>query len=164
MCNERFEPIEKLEELCSLLANQQIEIHKAPDNDTEYDYLDENSACITVLNPYSDSKMFIDINIEFTISYGTFHSHFYPNASEYEEMVKRIKALLNNEMCTASFYYGEDKKLLLSASLWKYDMNERITELINEHMPNLYGGKVECLFWNPADNRTIKIPENSRQE
>lgn len=68
MFDIEIDPVEKLDDLCALLADQQIEVHKAPDADLEYHYLREGYVCVTVLNPYS--------------------------------------------ICSASIYYGTDKKWL----------------------------------------------------
>lgn len=166
MYDMEIEPVEKLVELCTLLADQQIEVHKAPDADPEYHYLGEGYVCITILNPYSDSKMFIDLEDEFTLTYGAYHSHFFADTGEYEEMVKEMQGLLKNEICSASLYYGTDKKWLGSTSIQKDDINKPFNEIFSFVMKKKefksklrsYGGEVQYIFWNPSDNRTIQIP------
>lgn len=166
MIEMEIDPVEKLDELCALLSDQQIEVHKAPDTDPEYHYLGEGCVCITVLNPYSNSKMFIDLDGEFTLTYGAYHSHFYADTGEYEEVVKAILGLLKNEICSASIYYGTDKKWLGSTSIQKDDINKPFKEIFSfvlkekefKSKLKLYGGEVQYIFWNPSDNRTIQIP------
>lgn len=129
-------------------------------------YLGECYVCITILNPYSDSKMFIDLEDEFTLTYGAYHSHFFADTGEYEEMVKEIQGLLKNEICSAALYYGTDKKWLGSTSIPKDDINKPFKEIFSFVMKKKefksklrsYGGEVQYIFWNPSDNRTIQIP------
>lgn len=165
MYDMEIDPIEKLDELCALLANQQIEVHKAPDADPEYHYLGEGCVCITVLNPYSDSKIFIDLDDEFTLSYGAYHSHFFADTGQYEEMIKVIHGLLKNEICSASIYYGTDKKWLGSTITQRDNVNKPFKEIFSfvlkektfKRKLRLYGGEVQYTFWNPSDNRAIQI-------
>lgn len=166
MYDMEINPTEKLDELCALLADQQIEVHKAPDADPEYAYLDEGCVCITVLNPYSDSKMFIDLDDEFTLTYGAYHSHFFADTGEFEEMIKEMQGFLKNETCSASLYYGTDKKWLGSTVISKDDISKPFKEVFSfvlkakEFKSKLKsnGGEIQYIFWNPADNRTIQIP------
>ena len=73
--------------------------------------------CITILNPYSENKMYIDLEEEFTLSYGAYHEHFYPDRDGYNEMVKTINGILDNELCSATMYSGQPLKWLGSTAI-----------------------------------------------
>ncbi|WP_238727465.1 hypothetical protein [Diplocloster modestus] len=107
--------LDKLQELCDLLSNYKYELHYR--DNCEYEYLEEGSVCITILNPYSENKMYIDLEEEFTLSYGAYHEHFYPDRDGYNEMVKTINGILDNELCSATMYSGQPLKWLGSTAI-----------------------------------------------
>lgn len=163
-------PVDQLDALKALFRDVKIEIHYPGDTSEEFKYLADDNVCITVLNPYQDEKMYIDLGDEFTLSYGMFHSHYFAEDSEYENMVADIRNILQNKMCVASIYhYGSRKKCLGSTIVTRDMMSRPIKETFHfvlkfpEFKKKVadYGGEAQFFFWNPADNRTIDIPERS---
>lgn len=67
-----------LQELCGLLSGYRYELHYHDNG--EYEYLNETGVCITIFNPYSENKMYIDLQEEFTLSYGAYLSTIIPTA------------------------------------------------------------------------------------
>lgn len=157
-------PVDQVNELCNIFKGYHWEIHKAGDQD--YEYLEADSLCITVLNPYSDFKMYIDLDEEFTLSYHAFHSHYSPWLGEYNDMLKTLRGFLNNEICSASLYHGESRKWLASACISR---EESLNSSVRETFSFVYktpefkkkldsgGGQVHYSFWNPVDDKVIEI-------
>lgn len=65
----------KKEELCDLLSGYSYEIHQKDEG--EYHYLEEDDICITVQNTDGSKVMYLDLEEEFTLSFGAFHEHFF---------------------------------------------------------------------------------------
>lgn len=153
-----------LQEFCDLLNGYRYELHYHDEG--EYEYLDETGVCITISNPYSENKMYIDLEEEFTLSYGTYHGHYYPDDNGYKEMAKTIKGILGNELCTATMYSDDPLKWLGSTTITKSESSERSIKdvfsfilKIKEFKTRLdtNGGEVHYNFWNPTDDRVIKL-------
>ncbi|MEW4411451.1 hypothetical protein [Clostridium sp. AN503] len=162
-----------LQELCDLLSGYQYELHYHDDD--EYEYLDEADVCITIPNPYSKNKIYIDLEEEFTLSYGIYHEHYYPNKNDYKEMAKTLIGILNNELCSATMYSGEPLQWLGSTTITKSESSERpIKDVFSfifkikefKTRLNTNGGEVHYNFWNPTDDRIIKLEKkhNSMKE
>ena len=162
---EDITPVNKLDDLCKLLTGIKYEIHRHDEG--EYSYLDENSICITVLNPYTGKEMYIDLEEEFTITFDAYHEHYGPDSNEYELLVQFVKQLLNNEICTASLYCGKERKWLGSTT---YSRDEIQSMPIKQLFSYIYktrefrneltskGGVAEFIFWDPRYN-VIKVIE-----
>ena len=164
MGEEFDDTLDKLQELCGLLSNYKYEEHDH--DDCEYKYLDEASVCITILNPYSENKMYIDLEEEFTLSYGAYHEHYNPDSDGYNEMVKTMQGILNNELCSAAMYSGEPLKWLGSTTISKTESIQLpIKDIFSfilktkefKNRLNMDGGEVHYDFWNPVDDRVVKI-------
>ncbi len=169
MGEEFDDTCDKLQELCDLLSGWNYELHYRDNG--EYDYLDEASVCITILNPYSDNQMYIDLEEEFTLSYGAFHEHYSPDCNGYHEMVKTMQEILDNNLCIATMYYSEPLKWLGSTTLTKDESLQcPIKEVFSFILKikefktrlNTDGGEVHYDFWNPADDRVIKIDKKEK--
>lgn len=162
-----LDPVGQLDELKTFLADVPFEIHRAGDPDEEYCYLEENNVCITVLNPYQDKELFLDLSGEFTLSYTAFHCHYAPDLQGYKEMLSDLQGILQNEICAAIISYGTEKKWLGSISITKSECARPVKEIFSfvfkqaEFRQNLkvHGGQVQFQFWNPADDRTIELPK-----
>lgn len=114
--------------------------------------------------------MYIDLEEEFTLSYGAYHEHYYPNSTDYKEMVQTIKGILDNELCSATMYSGEPLKWLGSTTITKAESRERpIKDVFSFILKikefkirlNTDGGEIYYNFWNPSDDRVIKIAKKA---
>lgn len=160
-------PVDKLEEILSVLQDYNFEVHRGGEDNEEYSYLEKGCVCITVLNPYQDSKLFIDLDDEFTLTYAQCHCHYFSDMDEYRLLMEDLNAILKNHICSYSLYCGENKKWLGSSFIPKSQIQQsvkknfhfalKISEFRNKL--NVQGGKVEYRFWNPADDLTVEIPQ-----
>ncbi len=169
--SEDIRPAERTEELLALLGDVPFEVHHAGDSDEEYAYLTEDNVCITVLDPHQDKKLFIDLDDEFTLTFDAFHCHYDPEDG-YEEFVSDIRGILQNDICAATLYYGEEHKWLGSTCIAKADISRPIKEVfrfilkISEFKKQLrdHGGEARFCFWDPVDDRMIDIPRAQKKE
>lgn len=164
MKHEFSHAAEKLQEICDLLNHCKYEIHYRDDG--EYNYLTELDVCITIPSPYSDEKMYLDLDEEFTLSWGAYHEHYSPDVSGYKNMLEMMNGILNNELCSATMYYGETLKWLGSTFITRTESTELpVREIFSfiyktrefKKKLDTNGGQVHYDFWNPAYNRIIKI-------
>lgn len=166
--SEDIRPAERTEELLALLGDVPFEIHCAGDSDGEYAYLREGEVCVTVLDPYQDKKLFIDLTEEFTLTYSTFHCHYDPDS--YEELVLDIRGILQNDICAATLYCGEGHEWLGSTCVTKADISQPIGEVFRFILQSKdlraklkgHGGEAQFRFWDPADDCVVKILREQR--
>lgn len=165
-------PVDKLDEILSGLQNYNVEVHKSGEDNEEYKYLENGDVCITILNPYQDNKLFIDLDDEFTLTYCQCHCHYFADTDGYREVTKDIYAILKNDSCSSSLYCGNPPKWLGSSFIQKsqiesVEKNFHFVLKIAEFKKKLdvQGGKAEYHFWNPIDDRIVDIlPQNGRTE
>ena len=160
---EDIDPVNKIDDLCKLLTGIEYEIHRH--DEYEYSYLNEDSICITVINPYTGQKMYIDLEEEFTITFDAYHAHYSPDSYEYALLVQFIKQILNNEICVATLYCGKDRKWMGSTTC---SIDEIQSMSIKQLFAHIYktrefkdklianGGTAEFIFWNPQCNVICK--------
>lgn len=133
----------------------------------EYDYLDDNSFCITIENPYkSDEKMYLDLyndEEEYILSYYKWHRHYGNFANSLNALFDDIKGILENRKCTV---ITNSTKRWLTSCLEEtpcdknYNYRKNIDELPKEFIEEIdtLGENVEFYYWNVADNFEIEVP------
>lgn len=108
MDNE-FEPLDKLEEVCALLDELTMKYTVHRHDEGEFSFLKDREASIEVPNPYTDRTMFIDLQDEFSLFFGKeWHDHYSPDEDRFQDLCETIKGIINNEICSRAFFYGED--------------------------------------------------------
>lgn len=159
-------PMEKLGEICEHLKEYVPTVHYPGDIDSEYDYLEPDCACITLNNPFNESRMFIDLHGEFTLTYGNWHTHYSGCISQYKSLIEDIDNILTNQSCAASLFTGLEKNWLGNRLITKNQMEQFQVQKIFSHIFNISefrkkihdnGGIVEFRFWNSTDDKNIII-------
>lgn len=163
--NDEINPVSKKEELCSLIEklNYQYEVHES-NLDKDYEYLNENDICITILNKTSEEKMYIDLeyNGELTLSYYMWHMHYYPDEENYNILCENLIDILNNNKCVIII---NSNKRWLSSGLsnekvgMDYNYKNDIIKLPEEFQDEIkeLGGNIELFYWDVRDNIIINI-------
>lgn len=158
-------PIYKKDDICKLLDRYGVEyeIHNDP-SDGDYNYLQEGSLCITVINTTSEYPLYIDLEDmgEFTLTYYRWHCHYTPEECSYDEMITDLKNILNNNICLMIIY---SKARWLSSSLsqtdagrdhdYKTDLKRLPAEFRKEIKKTK--GKMELVYWDTSKNITIDL-------
>ena len=144
------------------LKDYDYEVHT--NADTDYDYLDDISYCITLRNAAGD-EMFIDLEGEFTLTFQGWHSHYFCEQEWYEELKENIMAYLKNEMGAVTFavngkWFGstttekpvetKEQALEIVANMYKGE-REFLRKIHRE------GVEVHSCFWDSSLNSIIKI-------
>ena len=158
-------PVDKKNEICKLLDDleDEYEIHTFAEMNKEYEYLEEDNICITVLNPTCQYKLYIDLEYygEFTLSYYKWHSHYFPDVMDYEVLYNDLKAIPNNDKCTENI---SSKKRLIYSALTEIKDIESYNFKADKSLPSEFikelkkvGGSVELFFWDCSKNLTMDI-------
>jgi len=164
--------LDKKEELCNLLMNYLYEIHQKDDG--EYRYLNDGDICITVINTDDDNKkIYLDLQEEFTLSFGAFHSHYESFQYGYDDLVTDLKGILENRIGAASIYHHYEGKLNWLGSLM-ISIEEAETKTVKQVFHHVfhtkdfwndleqYGGEVWYEFWDFRYDKRIMIDKKIR--
>ena len=166
MTNEIENTLDKREELCELLSGYSYEIHQKDNG--EYHYLEEGDICITVQNMDGSKVMYLDLEEEFTLSFGAFHAHFGCFLMDYQQLTDEIKGILANKVASASIYchYEEQLEWMGSCTIATDEVEHKSVEQIFSYVYRIrefrerlekYGGEVRYEFWDSAHDKIMKI-------
>ena len=159
--------LDKKEELCELLNGCSYEIHQKDDG--EYHYLKDGDICITVRNSDENKEnLYLDLDEEFTLTFGAFHSHYECSQYGYEELVTDLKGIMESKIGVASIYHHYDGKLnwLGSRMISVEEAESQTVKQIFQHTYHTkdfrkdleqYGGEAHYEFWDSRYDQTIKI-------
>lgn len=130
-----FDPTEKQGELLMLLSGQQVTVHTSAEDD--FDYMENEDVAFVVKNPHSEegyAQMTQDVQAVLAGSAGAL--------SLYTEDGWQGTAL-----CTEKPGPDADAAGLL----------ERCWSAEKPHKPLEKGSRVELVYWDPAQNRTLTV-------
>ena len=166
MADEIENTLDKKEELCELLHGYSYEIHQKDDG--EYHYLEDGDLCITVHNTEGSKVMYLDLQEEFTLSFGAYHEHFGCFLMDYQQLTDEIKGILANKVASASIYchYEEQLEWMGSCTIAADEVEHKSVEQVFSYVYQIrefrdrlekYGGEVHYIFWDSAYDRVINI-------
>ena len=157
-------PIDKIDEMMSMFKDFSPKLFSK--NDEGYDWIEEDdSKCIVFLNPFCEDNLEINVGDmgEFTLYFGSSHAHYSSYQSDYEELISRIKSILNNEVC-AGVLFDTQENWFGSGMFQKEEVTKDVTEVFNfvfkekEFRNKLLksGYIVKYTFWNPTESKVLK--------
>lgn len=163
--DDDIDPVYKLYSLRAFLKDYPYEVHTNADEG--YDYLDDVSYCITLRNADGD-ELFIDLEGEFTLSYGGWHTHYFASNSEFECLKEDIISLLTNKMGAVTLqvngkWFGSSTTS--SPITNKEQAIEKVRDVIDnkrEFIRKMHrkGVEVSCKFWDrKLDSMVVLAPE-----
>lgn len=158
--------LDKKEELCQLLKDFPYEIHRK--DNAEYRYLEEDGICITAKNADKSKVLYLDLDEEFTLTFGSFHSHYDCSQNGYDELVDDLIGILENKIGVALIYHHYKEKLnwLGSRMICIEEVeNSTIKQIFHyvfqtrDFRNNLdqYGGEVLYEFWDSCYDKRVMI-------
>lgn len=161
--NEEFEPAEKLGEIRVLLNELAVKYEIHYHDDGEYSYLEDGCVCVTVINQNADRPLFIDLDDEFTVSFGrAWHTHYDPDPEGFDALIEELTGLLKNEVGIAEFFTVEEQKWVLSLDAAAEDIETGavmkepwIRKILKNHKQHRV--EVSFLFWDPGLDKTTVI-------
>ncbi len=161
--DEELEPTEKLGEIRALLDKLEMKYEVHYHDEGEYCYLEDGCLCVTVINKNADRPLFIDLDDEFTISFGrAWHTHFDPDPEGFNTLKDKLTRILKNEEGIVEFFTAEEQKWLLSSIAAAEDIKTGAVlkeTWIRSCLKNYKQCTVEVsfIFWDPGLDRTAVI-------
>lgn len=158
-----FDPTEKQGELLMLLSGQHVTVHT--NEEADFDYMENEDVAFVVKNPHNEEDLLVEVCGEFSLFFGLWHGQYKPEESDYEHMKRDIAAILAGNAGVLSLY-AEDRWLGSTLCPEKVAADADVGALLErcwekqEPKDKLLaqGGRVELLYWDPAQNRSFVIP------
>lgn len=159
---EEINPIDKANEIMTLF--QQLKPKFFSNVDEEYSWLEDGAKCIVISNPHSTDNIEIcmEKHGEFILFFSEHHSHYSAYQGDYEDMLKDLKNIFNNNLCAGILFdnennwYGDcwvkkDKISMDPKEIFDFVFKEKEfrTKLLKK------GCRVKFVFWDPIDNTEI---------
>ena len=163
--DDDIDPIYKLYCMKAFLKDYAYEVHTNADDG--YDYLDDVSYCLTLKNADGE-ELFIDLEGEFTLSYGGWHTHYFASNSEFECLKEDIISILANKLGAVTLlvdgkWFGSSTTP--SPITNKEQAIEKVRDVIDntrEFVRKVHrkGVEVSCKFWDrKLDSVVVLAPE-----
>ncbi|MBR1499160.1 MAG: hypothetical protein IJ615_05965 [Bacteroidaceae bacterium] len=159
-----FDAAYKLYSMKAFLKDYAFEVHTSADEG--YDYLDDVSYCITLRNADGE-ELFIDLESEFTLSYGGWHTHYLASNSAFESLKEDILAILTNKFGAVTLSV-DGKWMGSSTTTEPITQKEQAIEIVLEVLGDTKeflrkvhrkGVEVSCKFWDSElDSTTTLAP------
>lgn len=171
---DEFDSLDKLDEIRAILdeLNVKYEVHRH--DEEEFKCLKENDICVKVPNSYSDRTIFIDLQDEISLFFGSeWHDHYYLTEEDFEIFCDTLTGILKNEYCSAAVFIGEDLHWGGSMLADRQSVSENSAEMIfaeddfedaKEFRKSWEekGAEVRFRFWNPKDDKTVVFERNGQ--
>lgn len=164
-CDDDIVPIYKLYCMKAFLNDYAYEVHTNADEG--YDYLDDVSYCITLRNADGE-ELFIDLEGEFTLSYGGWHTHYFDSNSEFECLKEDVMSILNNQLGSVTlqvdgkWFGGSTTQSPITTKEQAIEKVRNVLGNTREFVCKVHrkGVEVSCKFWDKElDSVVILAPE-----
>ena len=151
------------EDLLTALSGQHVTVHTSEEPD--FDYMENGDVAFVVKNPHNFEVLLIELGGEFSLFFGLWHGQYKPEEQDYDRMKQDIAALLAGNAGVLSLY-AEDRWLGSALCPEKVSADADVEKLLErcwqkqEPKEKLLaqGGRVELLYWDPAENKSFAIP------
>ena len=157
-----FEPTEKQGDLLMLLSNQQVTVHTSEEPD--FDYMENEDVAFVVKNPHGEEDLLIELCGEFSVFFEKWHGEYNATEDGYAQMKQDVQTILAGNAGALSLY-TEDGWQGTTLCPEKPDADTDAAKLLercwNAEKPKnavSNGGRVELVFWDPAENRNFALP------
>ena len=144
-----FDPTEKQGELLMLLSGQQVTVHTSAEDD--FDYMENEDVAFVVKNPHSEEDLLIELCGEFSIFFEKWHGEYPATEEGYAQMTRDVQAVLAGSAGALSLYTEAGSDADAAGLL------ERCWSAEKPHKPLEKGSRVELVYWDPAQNRTLTV-------
>ena len=158
--DDDINPLSKVSSLKVLLKDYTFDIHS--NYDEGQDDVDIEYITFLLKNPAGE-ELTIDLDEEFTLSFGGWHTHYMATEEDYECLKNDIMSFLNNKLASVTFtvngkwigssttdnpIVNKEKAIEKTYDVFGYD-NFFLKKI------NRSGVKLECNFWNPEMDTNI---------
>jgi len=154
------------EDLLAALSSQHVTVHT--NEEPDFDYMENEDVAFVVKNPYNDEDLLVELCGELSVFFGLWHGQYKAEEADYEKMKKDIAAILAGNAGVLSLY-AEDHWLGSTLCPEKVAADTDIAKLLERCWEKqelkekllAQGGRVELLYWDPAENKSFTIPAKS---
>ena len=156
-----FDPTEKQGELLMLLSGQQVTVHTSAEDD--FDYMENEDVAFVVKNPHSEEDLLIELCGEFSVFFEKWHGEYPATEEGYAQMTQDVQAVLAGSAGALSLYTEDGwQGTALCTEKPGPDADaagllERCWSAEKPHKPLEKGSRVELVYWDPAQNRTLTV-------
>ena len=158
---DEIDPLEKENELFSMLSEYDPELHRS--TDPGFDWLNEDGYSIIIKNG-GEEHLYVDYNDgEFTLGLGSWHSHYDLNRAYYESLLKEIKNILANQDASVTVICNGEwfgSMILPASQCNKKELIIEARSLMNRERLNTaktYGYQIVCEFFDKSKDLTFTI-------
>ena len=113
--------------------------------------MENGDVAFVVKNPHNDENLLIELGGEFSVFFGLWHGQYKAVEYDYDRMKKDIAAILEGNAGALSLYADgrwQGSALCPEKVSADADMEKLLAQ----------GGRVELLYWDPAENKSFMIP------
>ena len=118
-----------------------------------------------VKNPHSEEDLLIELGGEFSLFFGLWHGQYKAVEYDYDRMKKDVAAILAGNAGVLSLYADgrwQGSALCPEKVSADADMEKLLERCWQKQEPKekllAQGGRVELLYWDPAENKSFMIP------
>lgn len=148
-------PADKIQELQQILKGPEITTHL---NDEEgYEYLEKGHVCMEVQNPGAGDNLFLDVEDQFTLSFGEWDSQYAATEADFKLLCEDLNLLLNKKMYTVVVYVKDDWICSLTVrekEIRKNNLLDHIRDFLHSADCDAFidlmqkeGASIRCTFW-----------------
>lgn len=151
------------EDLLAALSGQHVTVHTSEEPD--FDYMENEDVAFVVKNPHNDEDLLIELGGEFSLFFGLWHGQYKAEEQDYDRMKQDIAALLAGNAGVLSLYADgrwQGSALCPERAAADADPEKLLERCWDAGKPREklleQGGRVELLYWDPAENKSFMIP------
>ena len=127
--------------------------------------MENGDVAFVVKNPHNDENLLIELGGEFSVFFGLWHGQYKAVEYDYDRMKKDIAAILAGNAGALSLYADsrwQGSTLCPEKVSADADMEKLLERCWQKQEPKekllAQGGRVELLYWDPAENKSFMIP------
>lgn len=151
------------EDLLAVLSSQHVTVHT--NEEPDFDYMENEDVAFVVKNPHNEENLLVELGGEFSVFFGLWHGQYKAVEYDYDRMKKDIAAILEGNAGALSLYADgrwQGSALCPEKVSADADMEKLLERCWQKQEPKekllAQGGRVELLYWDPAENKSFMIP------
>ena len=164
---EELDPAEKQGDLLMALSAQHVTVHT--NEEPDFDYMENEDVAFVVQNPHGTEDLLIELCGEFSVFFEKWHGEYKATEHGYEQMKQDIADILAGKAGALSLYTDDAWRgttFCPEKPSADADAAALLDRCWNADKPKAglqSGGRVELVYWDPAENRTFVLPVQSAE-
>ena len=159
---EELDPIEKQGDLLMALSGQHVTVHT--NEEADFDYMENEDVAFVVQNPHGTEDLLVELCGEFSVFFEKWHGEYKATEDGYAQMKQDIAAILAGQAGALSLYTEagwQGTAFCPEKPDAEADAAALLERCWNAEKPKNAlqgGGRVELVYWDPAEDRSFEIP------